>query len=133
MATVNIISVIYGLFEHSFAWASSNEDEFCYELNVEFSELINFDDVYILMRVDKSLLAMAINSCVNSRFSALVWLLFSFDQDMRVGKTLIQTLACQILSTLVQLLLWLTRIWDFKKLSCKISFLNFHRQLEIYL
>ena len=98
------MSLIYGLFEHSFAWASSNEDEFCYELNAELSELINFDDIYILTTVDKSLLAMAINSCVNSRFSAILWLLFSFDQDMRVGKTLIQTLACQLSSTLVQFL-----------------------------
>ena len=31
-------------------------------------------------------------------------LLFSFDQDMRVEKTLIQTLACQLSSTLMQLL-----------------------------
>ena len=36
--------------------------------------------------------------------STLMQLLFSFDQDMRVEKTLIQTLACQLSSTLMQLL-----------------------------
>ena len=36
--------------------------------------------------------------------STLMQLLFSFDQDMRVEKTLIQTLACQLSSILMQLL-----------------------------
>ena len=36
--------------------------------------------------------------------STLMRLLFSFDQDMRVEKILIQTLACQLSSTLMQLL-----------------------------
>ena len=36
--------------------------------------------------------------------STLMQLLFSFDQDMRVEKTLIQTLASQLSSTLMQLL-----------------------------
>ena len=36
--------------------------------------------------------------------STFMQLLFSFDQDMKVEKTLIQTLACQLLSTLMQLL-----------------------------
>ena len=36
--------------------------------------------------------------------STLIQLLFSFDQDMRVEKTLIQTLASQLSSTLIQLL-----------------------------
>ena len=36
--------------------------------------------------------------------STLLQLLFSFDQDMRVEKTLIQTLTCQLSSTLMQLL-----------------------------
>ena len=36
--------------------------------------------------------------------STLMQLLFSFDHDMRVEKTLIQTLACQLSSTLMQLL-----------------------------
>ena len=35
--------------------------------------------------------------------STFMQLLFSFDQDMRVEKTLIQTLACQLSSTLMQL------------------------------
>ena len=33
--------------------------------------------------------------------STLMQLLLSFDQDMRVEKTLIQTLACQLSSTLM--------------------------------
>ena len=37
--------------------------------------------------------------------STLMQLLFSFDQDMRVEKTLVQSLACQLSSTLV--LVWL--------------------------
>ena len=40
----------------------------------------------------------------NSCFSTLMQLLLSFDQDMRVEKTLIQTLTCQFVSTLMQLL-----------------------------
>ena len=36
--------------------------------------------------------------------STLMQLLFSFDQDMRVEKTLLQTLPCQLSSTLMQLL-----------------------------
>ena len=44
-------------------------------------------------------------NCYNSRLSTLVMqLLFSFDQDMRVEKTLIQTPAFQLSSTLMQLL-----------------------------
>ena len=38
----------------------------------------------------------------NSRFWTLIELLFSFDQDMRVEKTLIQTLTCQLSSSCVQ-------------------------------
>jgi hypothetical protein len=34
------------------------------------------------------------NSLVNSRLSTLMQLLFSFDQAMKVEKTLMQTLAC---------------------------------------
>ena len=41
---------------------------------------------------------------MNSRLSTLLQLLFSFDQDMRVEKTLIQTLDCYPSSTLIQLL-----------------------------
>ena len=53
------------------------------------------------------------NSCLNyytqtlacQLSSTLIQLLFSFDQDMRVEKTsFIQTLACQLPSTLIQLL-----------------------------
>ena len=36
--------------------------------------------------------------------STFIQLLFSFDQDMRVEKTFIQTLACQLSPTLIQLL-----------------------------
>jgi hypothetical protein len=44
------------------------------------------------------------NSHANSRFSTLMQLLFSFDRDMWVEKTLMHTLASQLLSTLMQLL-----------------------------
>ena len=50
--------------------------------------------------------------------STLMQLLSSFDQDMRVEKTLIQTLASQLLSTLMQLL-WENSHWY--KLSLVIS------------
>ena len=40
----------------------------------------------------------------NSPLSILKQLLFSFDQDMGVEKTLIQTLSCQLSSTFMQLL-----------------------------
>ena len=46
-------------------------------------------------------------------------LLFSFDQDMRVEKTLIQTLACQLSSTLMQLLFSFDQ-----NISCKLSLLS---------
>jgi hypothetical protein len=41
------------------------------------------------------------NSHANSRFSTLMQLLFSFDRGMRIEKTLIQTLASQLSSTLM--------------------------------
>ena len=37
-----------------------------------------------------------LNSLANSRLSTLMQLLFSFDQDMRVDETHLQTLACQL-------------------------------------
>ena len=46
----------------------------------------------LVWQVQKSWL----NSHANSRLSALMQLLFSFDQDMRVDETLMQTLACQL-------------------------------------
>jgi hypothetical protein len=74
------------------------------------------------------------NSHANSRFStALInWLmqllLFSFDSGMRVmTETLTQTLASQWLSlTLMQLYSCsrLTAAWELRKLSCKLSLLN---------
>ena len=44
------------------------------------------------------------NSHTNSRLSTLMQLLFSFDQELKVEKTLIQTLACQLSSIVMQLL-----------------------------
>ena len=37
---------------------------------------------------------------IHGRLSLLMQLLFSFDQDMRVEKTLLQTLPCQLSSTI---------------------------------
>jgi hypothetical protein len=88
------------------------------------STLIDFELVQILMRVDKTFRYRAVissqlssslvlvwpghesweNSHVNSRFSTLMQPLFSFDRDMRVEKTLTQTLASQLSSTLMPLL-----------------------------
>ena len=95
-------------------------------------------------------------SLLNSR-ATLMQLLFSFDQDMRVEKTLIETLASQLscnshatlvlvwpgheswenchwnsrFSTLMQLSCnscsCLTRTWELRKLSCKLSLLNSHQ------
>ena len=61
-----------------------------------------------------------------SHFSALIQLLFSFDQDMRVKKTSIQTLACQLSSTLMQLLFSFDQDMRVKKtsiqtLACQLS------------
>jgi hypothetical protein len=66
------------------------------------STLIDFELVQILMRVDKSFCYRAVTS--NQLSSTLMQLLFSFDQGMRVEKTLVQTLASQLSSTLMQLL-----------------------------
>ena len=92
------------------------------------------------------------NSHTNSRFSTLRQLLFAFDQDIRVEKTLRQTLACQLSSTLMQLffsfeqdmriektltqtfvshlsstlvVVWPWRTWELRKLSYKLSLINF--------
>jgi hypothetical protein len=97
------------------------------------------------------------NSHANSRFSTLMQLLFSFDRDMRVEKTLTQTLASQLSSTLMQLLFSfdrgrrvektpmqtlasqlscnscsrLTGAGELRKLSCKLSLLNSHATLVL--
>ena len=56
--------------------------------------------------------------------STLMQLLFSFDRDTTVEKTLMQTLACQLFSTLMQLLFSFDRSRQLRKLSCKISLAN---------
>ena len=90
------------------------------------------------------------NSHAKSRLSTLMQLLFSFDQDMRVDETLMQTLACKLspansrLSTLMQPLglVWpgheswwnshaKSRLSTLMrtlacKLSCKLSLVNSH-------
>jgi hypothetical protein len=53
------------------------------------------------------------------------------DQDMRVEKTFMQTLASQLSSTLMQLLFSLTGAWELRKLSCKLSLLNSHATLVL--
>ena len=68
------------------------------------------------------------NSHANSRLSTLMQFLFSFDQDMRVDETLIQTLACQLSCNSCSRL---TRTWELMKLSCKLSFVNPHAILVL--
>ena len=63
-------------------------------------------------------------NCYNSRLSTLVMqLLFSFDQDMRGEKTLIQTLASQLSYNSCSRLI---RTWKSRELPYKLSLLNFH-------
>ena len=68
------------------------------------------------------------NSHAKSRLSTLMQLLFSFDQDMRVDETLMQTLACQLSCNSCSRL---TRTWELMKLSCKISLVNSHATLVL--
>ena len=53
--------------------------------------------------------------------STLMQLLFSFDQDVRVEKILIQTIACQPSCNSCSRL---TRTWELRKLSHKLSLVN---------
>ena len=53
--------------------------------------------------------------------SSFMQLLFSFDQDMRVDETLMQTLACQLSCNSCSRL---TRTRELMKLSCKLSLVN---------
>ena len=68
------------------------------------------------------------NSHTNCRLSALIQLLFSFDQDSRVEKTLIRALTCQ-LSSIVSCnsCSRLTKTWELRKLSYKLSRVSFHQ------
>ena len=64
--------------------------------------------------------------CTNSRLSTLIKLLFSFDQNMRVEKTPMQTLACQLSGTVMQLLFSFDRDIRVEKtliqtLACQLS------------
>jgi hypothetical protein len=61
------------------------------------------------------------NSHVNSRFSTLMQLLFSFDQAMKVEKTLMQTLASQLSCNSCSRLI---KQWKLRKLSWKLSWNN---------
>ena len=56
--------------------------------------------------------------------STLMHLLFSFDQDMRVEKTLIQTLACQLSCTSCFCLI---RTRELRKFSYKLALVNSHQ------
>ena len=62
--------------------------------------------------------------------STIMQLLFSFDQDVRVEKTLIQTLASQLSSTLIQVLFSFDQDKKVEKLSYKLSLLNSHQLLN---
>jgi hypothetical protein len=68
------------------------------------------------------------NSHANSRFSTLMQLLVAFDWGMRVEKTLMQTLASQLSCNSCS---HLTRTWELRKLSCKLSLLNSHATLVL--
>ena len=52
-----------------------------------------------------------------------------FDRDTRVEKILMQTLACQLLSNLMQLFFWfnLTGTRELRKFACKLSLVNSHQ------
>ena len=69
------------------------------------------------------------NSHVNSCLSTLMQLLFSFDRDMRVEKTLVQTLAYQLSCNSCSRL---TGTCELRKLSCKLSLLNSHATLLVW-
>jgi hypothetical protein len=58
----------------------------------------------------------------------LMQLLFSFDQAMKVEKTLTQTLACQLSCNSCSRLI---KQWKLRKLSCKLSLVNFHATLVL--
>ena len=53
---------------------------------------------------------------------------FSFDQNMRVDETLMQTFACQLSCNSCSRL---TRTWELMKLSCKLSLVNSHATLVL--
>ena len=68
------------------------------------------------------------NSHVNSCLSTLMQLLFSFDRDMGVEKTLIQTLASQLSCNPCSRL---TGTCELRKLSCKLLLINSHATLVL--
>ena len=59
--------------------------------------------------------------------STLMQLLFSFDQDMRVERTPMQTLACQLSSFVMQLLFSFDQDMRVEKLSYKLYLVNYHQ------
>jgi hypothetical protein len=89
--------------------------------NSRFSTLINSHATLVLVWQGHESWE---NPDANSRFSTLMQLLFSFDRGMRVEKTLMQTLASQLSSTLINSCSHLTGAWELRKLSCKLSLLN---------
>ena len=68
------------------------------------------------------------NSHTNSCLSTLMQLLFSFDRDMRVEKTLIQSLASQLSCNSCSRL---TGTCELRKLSCKLLLINSHATLVL--
>ena len=93
--------------------------------NSRFSTLINFHATLVLVWPGHESWE---NSHTNSRFSTLMQLLFLFDQNMRVKKTLIQTLACQHSCNSCSCL---TRTWELRKPSYKLSLVNTHATLAL--
>ena len=78
---------------------------------------------YSLMRVKKTACTLSLFN-INSRSSSILQLLFLFDQDMRVEKILVQTLACPFSYNSCSRL---TRTWEFKKLSYKLSLVTYQQ------
>ena len=116
----------------------------CYGFSIFFSEvriLMRVETVMIIRRNKKKVYEIPARIKVNillilNKFlhwapifqfsSTLIPPLFSFDQDMRVEKTLIQTLTCQLSSTVLQLLSSFDQDMRVEKtpiqtLSCKFS------------
>ena len=84
--------------------------------------LINSSATLALVRVEKTLIY------TNSRFLTLMQLLFSFDKNMKVEKTLIRTLASHLSYNSCSRLI---RTWKLRKLSHKLWLLSSHTTLVL--
>jgi hypothetical protein len=96
--------------------------------NSRFSTLINSHATLVLLCLWPGQEKTLMQTLASQLSSTLMQLLFSFDRGMRVEKTLMQTLASQ-LSTIMQLLFSFGFVFDQgkRKLSWKLSLLNYHQ------